>query len=304
MLDLRKLEIFQTVVETGSFSLAAERLFLTQAAVSQHIKELEIGLGTDLFVRGRRGVVLTASGEILADYTRRILHLVTEAAVAVTDVAHLKRGEIRLGATPGIGGYVIPGWMQSFRKVYPQLTLSLTTDVTDGIVDLLQRDRLDLAFVEGETEETDWLGYVALREVQQLVAVGRGHAWCSLEAVPLEALCTQKFVMRSKDSQTRRWLEGQLAKYGVVPEIAAEFDSPEALKQAVIAGMGITILPEYTLQLELQSKLMRALPLQGLSLNRVLKLIWNQQKPLGPIAHAFLTHLAEQFPALHDFYSL
>ncbi|GIK63292.1 MAG: LysR family transcriptional regulator [Chloroflexota bacterium] len=300
MLDFHKLEIFQAVVETGSFSLAAERLFLTQAAVSQHIKELEASVGTELFVRGRRGVTLTPSGQILADYARRILDLVTEAAVAVTDVANLKRGEIRLGATPGIGSYVLPGWMQSFRKAYPQLTLSLTTDVTQRIVELLQQDRLDLAFIEGELEEMDWLGYAALQGVQQYVVVGRGHAWCALEAIPLEALYTQKFVMRSKDSQTRRWLESQLAKHGVVPEIAAEFDSPEALKQAVIAGMGITILPDYTLRLELQSKLLRALPLEGVSLNRVLKLIWNRQKPFGPITRAFLKHLADEFPALHN----
>lgn len=300
MLDLHKLEVFQAVVETGSFSLAAERLFLTQAAVSQHIKELEASLGTVLFMRGRRGVTPTASGQILTDYTRRILDLVTEAAVAVTDVAHLKRGEIRLGATPGIGSYVLPGWMQNFRSAYPQLTLSLTTGVTNGIVELLQQDRLDLAFIEGELDEMPWLGYVALQEVQQFVVVARGHPMCTLDAVSLEALCTQKFVMRTKDSQTRRWLEGQLAKYGVVPEIVAEFDSPEALKQAVVAGMGITILPEYTLQLELQSKLMRALPLEGLSLNRVLKLIWNRQKPIGPITRALLKHLESQFPILAD----
>lgn len=300
MLDFHKLKIFQVVVETGSFSLAAERLFLTQAAVSQHIKELEASVGTELFARGRRGVTLTPSGQILADYTHRILDLVTEAAVAVTDVAHLKRGEIRLGATPGIGSYVLPGWMQSFRKTYPQLTLSLSTDVTQRIVELLQQDRLDLAFIEGELEEMDWLGYVALQEVQQYVVVGRGHAWCALETIPLEALYTQKFVMRSKDSQTRRWLESQLVKHGVMPEIAAEFDSPEALKQAVIAGMGITILPDYTLQLELQSKLLRALSLEGVSLNRVLKLIWNRQKPFGPITRAFLNHLADEFPALHN----
>ncbi|MBL8120019.1 MAG: LysR family transcriptional regulator, partial [Anaerolineae bacterium] len=134
MLDLYKLHIFSVVAETGSFSAAAERLYMTQPAVSQHIKELEGGLGRTLFQRGWRGVKLTAHGEILQRYTGEIFALVAEAERALTDVEQLSSGRVRVGATPGVGVYLAPEWVQQFRSRYPQLTVALQTGVTASIV--------------------------------------------------------------------------------------------------------------------------------------------------------------------------
>jgi DNA-binding transcriptional LysR family regulator len=115
MLDLYKLQIFSVVVQEGSFSAAAERLYMTQSAVSQHIKELEASLGRQLFQRGWRGVRLTSHGEILNRYTGEIFALVTKAESALTDIEHLTSGRVSIGATPGIGIYLAPDWVQYFR---------------------------------------------------------------------------------------------------------------------------------------------------------------------------------------------
>src|SRR5690606_28687466 len=122
MLDLYKLQIFSMVVREGSFSAAAERLYMTQSAVSQHIKDLETSLGRRLFQRGWRGVKLTSHGEILNRYTAEIFDLVTRAERALIDIDHLTTGRVNLGATPGIGIYLAPDWVQDFRSRYPQLS--------------------------------------------------------------------------------------------------------------------------------------------------------------------------------------
>ncbi len=108
MLDLHKLNIFAAVARTGSFSAAAEQLLLSQPAVSQHVHDLEAGLGTRLFERGRRGVMLTPAGAQLYDYAQAIFRLVAEAESAVTDVANLAAGQLAVGATPGVSVYLLP----------------------------------------------------------------------------------------------------------------------------------------------------------------------------------------------------
>ena len=116
MIDLNKLHVFNVVAQAGSFSAAADRLYITQSAVSQHIKELETGLGRQLFQRGRRGVRLTPHGEILQRYARDIFALVARAEAALTDVAHLSEGRVSIGATPGVAVYLAPEWIQRFRR--------------------------------------------------------------------------------------------------------------------------------------------------------------------------------------------
>ena len=125
VLDLYKLQIFSVVVQEGSFSGAAERLYMTQSAVSQHIKDLETNLGVSLFQRGWRGVTLTPHGEILNRYASQILALVISAENALMNIDTLEGGRVSVGTTPGVGVYLAPLWVQQFREQYPQLTVAL-----------------------------------------------------------------------------------------------------------------------------------------------------------------------------------
>lgn len=295
MISLYKLEIFSVVVEAGSFSSAAERLFLSQPAVSQHIQDLETSLGVQLFERGPRGVRLTASGEVLHNYTRCILSLLSEAENAVTNVKQLGSGQIRIGATPGIGSYVLPNWIQSFRIHYPKLTVSLTTDVTVRVVTALLNHTLDVGFIEGELTDLPELEQLVLQQVSQWIVVSPSHPWAAKGSILLDALHGEPFIMRTPDSQTSQWLLQNLKRYGVIPRTVAEFDSPEAIKQAVMAGMGISILPEYVFLHECEAGRLHGLSLQDVPLQRELKLAWNKRHSLTPIARAFL---AGQFPHL------
>lgn len=297
MLSLYKLEIFMLAAEQGSFSKAAERLYLSQSAVSQHIQELESTLGTSLFERGRRGVTLTEAGHTLFDYTQKILKLIAEAENAVTNVHNLADGQVNIGATPGINIYLLPGWIQLFQQQHPNLTASLQTDTTQNIIKLIHQGKLDIGIVEGEiAEDMEHLGVCALQEIDLFVIIGRWHQCWYRKTAPPDALDGQAFVVRQQGSQTRTWFESILAQHHIKPRVIAEFDNPESLKHAVASGMGITILPEYVVQREVEMGLLKAIPIENVPLRRTLKLIWDERHPFSPITRAFLLTLAQKFP--------
>lgn len=300
MLNLNKLEIFAAVVRAGSFSAAAEQLLLTQPAVSQHVQDLERGLGTRLFVRGRRGVTLTAAGERLAEYTRAIFQLVAEAQNAVTDVAHLAAGRIRIGATPGISVYLLPEPIQEFHSRYPKLHASVQTGITAQIVDDLRLGKLDLGLIEGELDEPlhPSISVQALQSVEQWAAVGPKHPWWGRAAAEIGELGEQTLILRQRSSQTRIWLDGVLQQHGLRPAIGAEFDNVESIKRAVINGTGVTLLPAYAAQQEVESGRLWLLRLTGTSLERTHKLLWNRETHLSPVARAFLACLQQCAPGL------
>lgn len=297
MLDFYKLQIFSVVAQEGSFSAAAERLYVTQSAVSQHIKDLEASLGKSLFQRGRRGVKLTPAGEILYQYAREIFELVARAENAVTDVEQIPGGKVTIGATPGIAVYLAPDWIQRFRSRFTRLTVAVQTGVTAQIVaDVLAR-RLDLGFIEGELDSfrQPRLGWLNLEEIEQKVIVGEGHPWWNVRAIQIRDLHQQSLIVRPPNSQSRIWLDLALRQHGVEPIIGAEFDNLESIKRAVAGGLCAAILPEYVVQQEIGQGLLRALPVEGKPLRRTLKLIWDQEVFFTPITRAFLGELSQEY---------
>lgn len=300
MINLYKLEIFTAVVQTGAMNAAAERLLMTQPAVSQHIHDLEASLGARLLCRGPRGVTLTDEGETLYRYARAIFRLVSEAENAVTDVRNLSAGQITLGATPGVGIYLLPEWIQEFRSIYANLTVGLQTGITSQILTDLRAGRIDLGFIEGELDSTGeaWLGVLHLGDYEQMVIIGAKHPWHGRQEVTIDELGSQTFVVRQRNSQTRIWLDDVLRNHGVTPKIGAEFDAMESIKRAVAMGTCLTILPEYVVKSEIELGMLTALPVSGRPFQRTLKLIWNQERFFSPIVWAFLEHLSQRLEVL------
>lgn len=305
MLSLYKLEIFATVVQVGSFSGAAPRLHMTQPAVSQHIRDLERSLGTSLFVRGRRGVTLTAPGETLYHYTQRILTLVTEAESKVTNVEQLEIGQISIGATPGVSVYLLPEWIKSFRNRYPNLHVALQTNVTTRTVHDVLEHKLDVGFVEGELDKIKrkGIGSMVLRPVKMLIVVAAKHPWAVNDNMAILELHEQPFIARQPRSRTRVWMDGILSEHQVRPNIIAEFDNQEAIKQAVMSGMGVSILPDYAVERECRNGTLATLQLEDITLERQLKLIWSQSTPFTPVTRALIGHLLSTFPQLDELVS-
>lgn len=304
MINLHKLDIFTQVVQAGSFSRAAEGLLMSQSAVSQHMRDLEIALGTSLFTRGPRGVTLTPAGETLHGYVQQIFALLAEAENAVTDVKNLTGGRISIGATPGVSVHLFPEWMRTFRADYPHIVLSLFTGISSQILNDLRTGGLQIGIIEGELEgaQESWLGVQPLEEVEQLVVVGPRHPWWDWTEVPLEKLEGQGIIMRQPNSQTRIWLDNVFQQKGIRPKINGEFDNIESIKRAVTLGTCVSILPPYAVQQELERDQLRLLPITEKPLSRTLKLVWHRARPFSPIVLAFLQHLADAYlPLLQPF---
>lgn len=297
MIDLHKLKVFTLVAQTGSFSRAAERLLITQSAVSQHVRDLEARLGATLFVRGPRGASLTEQGKILFDYAQKIFDLLAEAENAVTDVKKLLAGKINIGATPGVSVYLLPEWISTFRADYPNLFITLRTGTSQEIIADLRDGLIDFGVIEGELDkrEADWLAITLLEEIEQLVVIGPKHPWWKRPSIALEELDHQGFVMRQPDSQTRIWLNQALKEYGIQPNVVGEFDNLESMKRAVTLGTCLAIMPPYVAQQEADQKTLRALSIESGPLRRTLKLIWNSHTPRSPTVQAFVTYLLTLF---------
>ncbi|GCE45355.1 DNA-binding transcriptional LysR family regulator [Thermosporothrix hazakensis] len=301
-MDLYKLEIFVLVAQEGSLSKAATRMYMSQPAISQHIHELEMSLGTQLFRRGPRGVELTAAGKTLHTYAQDILKLVAEAKAAVTEVERLSQGRLLIGATPGIGEYFLPEWMQSFKQRFPQVTIALQTEVTSQLLISLLTNQIHVGFIEGEIEpeEMETLALCPLHEITHRVIVGPRHPWWNRTSISFRELNGQAFVMRHPECQARTWLEEHFRAFGIRPHIDAEFDNLESIKQVVKSGTSLTILPDYVVEQERMLEQLHEITVQERPMRRMLQLVWNKRDPLPPIAQQFLLHMQSYFPRLAD----
>lgn len=304
-LDLYKLKLFITVAQEGSFSRAAERTYMTQSAISQHMHELEVRLGVLLFVRGHRGVTLTPEGATLHEYALRILALVAEAENAVADIDNLETGEVRIGATPGVGVYLLPDWARDFRERYPRLSVNIQTGVTPQIVQDTLAYRLDFGLIEGELDARAYarLRVLVLQSVEQWVAVGRGHPWWGRASVPIQQLNGQAIITRPRNSQSRAWLEQTLNGHAINPVIGAEFDNLESTKRYLASGEMLAILPEYVVKQEQSLGLIHAVRVDlgdDRRLTRDLKLICVKGASFSPVARGFVSYLVTLYPHLAD----
>lgn len=293
MLNLHKLDVFSQVVRVGSFSRAAEAMLMTQSAVSHHIRDLEVHLGTTLFVRGPRGVTLTQTGETLHEYTVQIFELLAEVENRITNVKKIADGQISIGATPGASTYLLPEWILAFHAEYPNLTVNLKTGTSADNLARLHELKLDMAIIEGELDEESAEGLTVrqLQEIEQRVVVGPNHPWWGRDRIAINELAEQDMIMRQPTAQTRIWLDEVLARYEIEPRIKAIFDNVESIKRTVARGASVTILPPYSTQEEEQAGSLRSLGIDGRPLLRRLKLLSLVDRPLMPAAQAFLRHL-------------
>jgi DNA-binding transcriptional LysR family regulator len=297
MLNLHKLEVFSAVMQSGSFTEAARRMYITQSAVSQHIIDLEHALGTTLFKRRRRGVTPTESAELLYSYTQKALYLLSEAESKITNVDALQDGQVTIGATPTLGIYLVPEWVRIFRQQYQQLAVSLKSDSTTGIVQQVVDQRIDVGFIEGEIDQTlaPSVEVEELTTITLYVVASQSHPIAEQMEITFADLAQLPLVVRPKETKTRLWIEDLYQQQGFDPIISAEFENPESIKQSVSMGSCVTLLPDYALredELETRFALLR---IKGVPLTRTLKAVWNTRYSIKPIAKAFLRLVQDQY---------
>ncbi len=300
MFSLHQVEIFQTVAQEGSISRAAALLYLSQPAVSQHIRTLEKEMGVTLLERGRRGVTLTPAGEVFLEYARQLLHLSREARES-TQLAARSGKDIQylhIGATPGIGACLMPHWMNDFYLLHQRLILTLTALSTSELVYRVGGGELAFALVGDAINRSSVVEVTHLWDEEAVIVVGRGHDWWQEPVISAEELSQHFFVMRANNSLAHAWELQSLAELGVNPHTVAEFNTTAAIKQAVSAGMGIALLPCFAIENELESNRLWCVRLKEGVLRRPIHLLWTHTGLRTSGADAFIKFLSQNIDKL------
>jgi DNA-binding transcriptional LysR family regulator len=293
---LRQLKVFETVARHLSFSRAAEELHLTQPAVSTQVKKLEEHAGLALFEQLGKKIYLTPGGSELLHYSRAIIQQFQEAEDAMTQFKGITGGKLNV-AVISAGDYFFPRLLVEFARSHQGVTLNLSVHNRDGLLNQLSNNMTDLAIMVRPPVDMDTVNQPFAPHPYVIVAAPDHHL-VSQKNIPISALMHEPFVVREKGSDTWNSMEEGFA--GRLPEIniAMEIRSTETIKQAVIAGMGISFLSAHTISLELQAGSLAVLDVEGFPVMLNWYVVHRKNKRLPPVAQAFKEFLLEEGPEL------
>jgi DNA-binding transcriptional LysR family regulator len=296
-MDLRRLEVFVKVAELGSFSRAADALFLTQPTVSEHVRALEEDLGVQLLDRLGRGAAPTPAGQLLLGYARRILILTREARQAVDKFQGRLFGELVVGGSTIPGEYILPALIGQFKIKYPDLSISLRVGSSQQVSGWVEEGRVEIGVV-GARPGSRVLIARELMADRMVIIVPADHPWSRRESVTLAEIRAEPLVLRERGSGTREALERALAEAGTdltAFRVAGEMGSTQAVKQAVRAGIGVTLISKLAVEDECRARLLICVHVQDLEFQRSFHLVTHRDRSRSPLAQAFLEFVESQF---------
>ncbi|MGV6857869.1 MAG: LysR family transcriptional regulator [bacterium] len=275
----RRLQVFNTVARLLSFTRAAEVLHMTQPAVTFQVRQLEEYFDTRLFDRTHNQVCLTEAGEVVHKYADKIFDLYSEMENTIQEVTGTNTGSLVLGASTTVAEYMLPALLGNFKQEFKDINIRLKVSNTEGIVSMVEKNVIDLGIVEASVTNKHLLVETCLTD--QLVAVVPvGHALAKKKVVAIKDILKYPFICREEGSGTREVIIEYLEEHGEkgdMLQICLELGSPEAIKGAVEAGMGISILSEATLKKELRLGSLVAVPLNP-PLERPFSFVRQRQK--------------------------
>ena len=285
-----RLRVFRIVAEELSFTRAAERLFLTQPAVTMQIKNLEEDLGLRLFDRTGQKIALTTAGRTLLGYARKIAELCAEAEQKLAALKGETRGELALGASTTIAQYLLPRLAGDFLAAFPAIQLSILSGNTAEVVGALLEGRIGLGLIEGPPGRSD-VRCTTFVEDEILLVVPPSHEWASAGSVDAAALKEARIILRERGSGTRQVVEDALRKARLDVKrlhIVLDLDSTESIKSAIAAGLGIGFVSRWALGKELALGLLRTVPVKELRIRREFQFVTLQGPMPGGIEGEFL----------------
>jgi DNA-binding transcriptional LysR family regulator len=262
-MTLEQLRIFVAVAEREHVTRAAADLNLTQSATSAAVAALENRYDTRLFDRVGRRIELTEAGRLFLTEARSVLARAAAAETLLIDLAGLKRGALALAASQTIGNYWLPPVMRRYQERYPGIALSLRIGNTEQVAGWIHETSADLGLIEGEIDDPS-LGATQVAEDEMVLVVGKEHPWAGRAAIQPAELPGSPWVLREPGSGTRSILESWLATAGLSPKqltVGMELPSNEAVRSAVEAGAGATIISRLVVTTMLNAGNLIAVPL-------------------------------------------
>ena len=289
---LRQLEVFEAIARLGSFTRAAESLFLTQPTVSMQIKKLSDAVGLPLFEQIGKKVYLTEAGHELYHYSRVIAQSLNEAEVVLSELKGLKRGKLKISVA-STANYFAPQLLATFSQRFPNVTVSLDVTNRQALLQQLTHNEMDMAIM-GQPPEGLNLAAESFMENPLVVIAPISHPLARKKSIPLQRLAQEIFLMREEGSGTRIAMERYFAEHNVPITAGMVMSSTEAIKQAVQAGLGLGVVSLNTVELELEARRLKVLDVQSFPIQRFWYVVHLKDKRLSTVTQAFKAFLLDE----------
>jgi DNA-binding transcriptional LysR family regulator len=251
-MDLRQLEILQTIAETGSFTACGRKLHVSQSAISRQILLLEEELGEPLFLRVGRQVRMTTAAESLVQLGQRVFQDVKETVGKITDRTGDLRGMLRLTGGMTVCLYVFPLLLKHLRRVHPHLDMRITVATAGRSVEEIRGGQIDVGLLTLPVEESDLVTVPALREELLLMTTPK-HPLARRRGVAPQDLAAHPFVLFEAGSATRRVIDHFFASQDIQPLVVMDTENVEIIKAMVRTGLGISIVPYQAIAREVRA---------------------------------------------------
>jgi len=292
----RQFKVFEAVARHLNFSRAAQELRMSQPGVSGHVKQLEEQAGLPLFEQLGKKIYLTSAGHEMLRYSRAIIQQFKEADEALAALKGIRGGRLDI-AVISAGDYFFPGLLAEFCRRHENVTVRLSVNNREEIVRQLAENTTDLTVLLRPPGNPDMVAEAFAPQPHVIIAAP-GHGLVRKRHISLQALANEAFIVREQGSDTRLAMEEMLAESRVKFNVTMEIRSTETIKQAVIAGMGISFLSAHTIGTELDLGRLAVLDVEGFPVMREWHIVHHKTKRLPPVAVAFKEFLLQEGAAL------
>ena len=287
-----QLKVFEVTARRGSFTRAAEELFLTQPTVSIQMKQLSKAVGMPLFEQVGKKLYLTDAGEHLLHTCQDMFDRLEQFEMTVADMQGMKKGKLKLSVI-STAKYIIPRLLGPFCQRYPGVDVSLTVTNHEKVVERL-RQNLDDLYIPSQMPDLIDVNCQNFLDNPLVVLAARTHPLAKEKNIPIEKLNGQDFIMREVGSGTRQAVESLLNKHNISIKVRLELGSNEAIKQAVAGGLGISVLSRHCLALEGETGQVVVLNVEDFPIERNWNLVYPKGKQLSVIAETFQEYLLNE----------
>ena len=298
-MNLKQLEAFVQIADSGSFSKAAKELYLTQPTISAHISSLEKELNTRLFVRNTKDVRLSDSGMVLYDYAKQMIAL--QKKIEDTFVVREEKGQqcITIAASTIPAQYLLPGILAAYNEKYPNQQFKIIEADSTKVVEQVVNHTVDIGFT-GTVIDKRICKYIPFYQDELVVITPNTEKYRQLATEKQDAkwIVEEALIMREEGSGTRKEAEKQLKKIGIYPtrlNVIASMESTEAIKRAVANGMGISLISRLAAEDEIQKGKFLAFPISADDMRRDINVIYNRNLQLSRSSERFIKVVKELY---------
>jgi DNA-binding transcriptional LysR family regulator len=296
-MDLRQLEMFQAIVEAGSFTKAGQRLHVSQSAISRQITLLEEELGVQVLMRSNKRVFLTEAGKTLLKHCHRIFRDFEEAVLEVAQDEQSSRGSLRVGGGMSVCTYLLPHILKEYKTRYPHVQLTVTTGTTEPTIQKIRNNEIDVGVLSMPVESHDLQVESVFRE-EMMVVTSPTHPLTRKKAITPEDLATTPLILFERGSNTRKVIDRFFEEQGLSPAIVMEMENVEIIKPLVEIGLGITIIPYQSIVREVEAGRLHFARIAGHRLYRELGLVFLKMSYLPIPLQRMITLFTEMIPML------